>query len=89
TEGEFFLRHPFDIQKVAMMDPNRLSYADGGIEAFVSTEPFAVGVGPLSGETKIVLTPFADPDDTITYFEAPDLEHDVTGEDEIFGSCGE
>ena len=89
TEGEFFRRHPFDIQKVAMMDPNRLSYADGGIEAFVSTEPFAVGVGPFSGETKIVLTPFADPDDTITYFKAPNLEHDVTGEDEIFGSCGE
>ena len=40
---------------------------------------------------RVELLPFADEDCTLTYFRAPDIEEDVTDEDELFGphSAGE
>ena len=34
---------------------------------------------------RVSLMPFADEDNTLTYFRAPNLEEDVTDEDELFG----
>ncbi len=73
--------HPWDVQTEMMMDPARLSYADGKISAFVSTQNWAVGVDDVSVDGKVPenvrrveLVPFEDEDNTLTYFRAPNIK---------------
>ena len=83
--------HPWDVQTEMMMDPTRLEYRDGRIFAYVATQNWAVGVADVSVDGKIPdnvrrveLVPFADEDNTLTYFRAPNLNGTVTADDELF-----
>ena len=83
--------HPWDVQGEMMMDPTRLSYKDGKISAFVSTQNWAVGVDDVSVDGKIPenvrkveLVPFEDEDNTLTYFRAPNIRGGMCVEDELF-----
>ena len=74
-----------------MMDPTRLSYSDGKISAFVSTQNWAVGVDDVSVDgkvpenvRKVELVPFEDEDNTLTYFRAPNIRGSGCVEDELF-----
>ena len=83
---------PYDVQTEMAMDPKQLVYEDGRILAVISTQNWAVGIANFSVDGKnpdnvrrVSLMPFADEDNTLTYFRAPNLEEDVTDEDELFG----
>lgn len=92
-----FARHPFDIQHTLCVDPKTLRLAKapdassrpGGtaIEALAGVVHHAVG-SHQGARAWIRLTEFPDPDATVTYFRAPDLERQGAEDDEIFrGDC--
>lgn len=83
--------HPWDVQSEMMMDSTRLSYSDGKIMAFVSTQNWAVGVDDVSVDgkvpenvRKVELVPFEDEDNTLTYFRAPNIGDSGCIEDGLF-----
>ena len=88
-----FGRHPFDIQHTMVVDPATLrlsktsdssSRPDGtAIEALAGVVHHAVG-SHQGARAWIRLTEFADPGASVTYFRAPDLERQVTEDDELF-----
>lgn len=85
--------HPFDIQHRMSVDPTTLALAadpndvarPGGtaVEALAGLTHDTVGVAQ-GFVIRIRLTEFADPGNAITYFRAPDIERQVTEDDEIF-----
>lgn len=88
----FAKMHPLDVETKMMMDPTRLEYRDGKILAYVSTVEWAVGVADVSVDgmlpenvRRVELVPFADEDNTLTYFRAPNINETVREEDELFG----
>lgn len=93
---EFEGVHPHDAQTVLMMDPNRLEYRDGKVEAVISTTPWAVGVDDVAVDQgreaenvrRVWLEPFASESVNLTYFRAPNIEEDCRDEDELLsGPC--
>ena len=82
---------PHDVQSEMSMDPNQIVYEDGKMFAVISTHHASVGVDHYSvgGRNpselrRVELKPFEDEDNTLTYFRAPNIEDDVTDEDELF-----
>ena len=88
-----FSRHPFDIQHTLCVDPSSLrlstrhdssSRPNGtAIEALAGVVHHAVG-SHQGARAWILLTEFPDPDASITYFRAPDIDRQVREDDEIF-----
>ena len=88
-----FARHPFDIQHTLCVDPSSLrlstrhdssSRPNGtAIEALAGVVHHAVG-SHQGARAWILLTEFPDPDASITYFRAPDIDRQVREDDEIF-----
>lgn len=90
----FETAHPLDAATVIMLDPAQLVFkvnADGGRSAFCGT---AIGTRCTVrdwerriGEDcpEILLTEFADEDDTLTYFRTPCPESALFVDDELFG----
>jgi hypothetical protein len=85
--------HPYDSQTQLMMDPKQLVYRDDGrIDAIISTVVYAVGIADVTVDDgrlpvnvcKVSLKPFEDENNTLTYFRAPNIEQDVTEDDELF-----
>lgn len=84
--------HPYDAQTILAMDPKRLTYKDGKISTYISTVEWAVGVADVTVDEgrmpanvcKVDLVPFECEECTLTYFRAPDIENDVTDDDELF-----
>jgi hypothetical protein len=84
--------HPYDAQTLLMMDPGRLVYSDGTIGTFISTVEYAVGIADATVDDgrlpdnacRVSLKPFEDENNTLTYFRAPNIERDVTEDDELF-----
>ena len=85
--------HPLDAATVIMLDPVQLAFkrdADGGRAAFCGTaiatranvRDFDRGVGPSDPE--VLLTEFADEDNTLTYFRTPWPESGLFVDDELF-----
>lgn len=86
--------HPLDAATVIMLDPAQLEFkanADSGRSAFCgtaiatrcATEDFALGIGPDNPE--VLLTEFADEDDTLTYFRTPVPGSPLLVDDELLG----
>ena len=88
-----FNRHAFDIQHTMVVDPATLRLAkepegssrpDGcAIEALAGVVHHAVG-SHQGARAWIRLSEFPDPDATVTYFRAPDIQRQVTEDDELF-----
>jgi hypothetical protein len=83
---------PYDVQTEMSMDPNQLAYEDGKVFAVISTQHWSVGIANFSVDghnpdnvRRVALTPFADEDNTLTYFRAPNIEDESIGGDELFG----
>jgi len=87
--------HPFDIQKTMQVDPTTARVVDDatvrpdgtGLEVTASFVWWSVGVDP-DYATRIRLTEFADPDDTITYFRTPCIERDAVPDELFADSAG-
>lgn len=83
----------YEAQTIMMMDPTRLTYANGTISAVVSTVEWAVGIADVSVDRasadnnvcKVLLRPFCDENVNLTYFRAPNIEADCREDDELFG----
>ena len=86
--------HPLDAATIIMLDPAQLEFrekADGGRSAFCGTaiatranvRDFDRGVGP--NDPEILLTEFADEDNTLTYFRTPVIQNPLFVDDELFG----
>ncbi len=81
----------YEAQTILMMDPKRLVYRAGKIDAVISTVEWAVGIDDISvdqGSAKNVcavqLEPFCSENVNLTYFRAPNIEEDCRDEDELF-----
>ena len=85
--------HPLDVANVIMLDPAQLEFkagADGGRSAFCGTaiatrcsvRDSARGVDP--DDPEILLTEFADEDDTLTYFRTPCPASPLLVDDDLF-----
>ena len=85
--------HPLDVAAVITIDPALLEFrkdADGGrarpggtaIATRTNVLEYGMGVGP--NDPEILLTEFADEDDTLTYFRTPYPESPLLVDDELF-----
>ena len=85
--------HPLDAAAEMMLDPAQLEFragADGGRAAFCgtavatrcSTHAYDRAIGP--NDPEILLTEFADEDDTLTYFRTPCPSSPLLVDDELF-----
>ena len=85
--------HPLDVANVIMLDPAQLVFkanADGGRSAFCGTaiatrcsvREASRWIGP--DDPEILLTEFADEDDTLTYFRTPCPDAPLLADDELF-----
>ncbi|MBR4654619.1 MAG: glycoside hydrolase family 127 protein [Kiritimatiellae bacterium] len=92
---KFAKEHPLDAATVLMLDPAQLEFkagADGGRSAFCGTaiatrctvRDYDRRIGPDCPE--ILLTEFADEDDTLTYFRTPYPESPLLVDDELLGT---
>ena len=90
TVPAFAEMHPHDAQTILMMDPTRLAYRDGKVEAVISTVDYAVGIDDMAVDSdqaknvcRVALLPFWRENLNLTYFRAPNLEADCRNEDEL------
>ena len=85
--------HPLDAATSIMLDPAQLVFkpnADGGRSALCGTaiatranvRDWDRGVGP--GDPEVLLTEFADEDNTLTYFRTPAIQNPLFVDDELF-----
>ena len=93
----FESEHPLDVATVIALDPALLAFrggADGGRSAFCGTaiatrcprREYAHGIGP--DDQEILLTEFADEDNTLTYFRTFYPESPLLVDDELFVGGG-
>ena len=88
----FFADHPLEIQNVLTLDPALAKFIPDGdssarpngtmIEAHVSTSDCSDG--PHADDPTVLLSEYADQDDTLTYFRAPDIEGCGCVDDELY-----
>lgn len=89
--------HPLDAAAIVMLDPAQLEFrtgSDGGRAGFCGTAiatrcanvDWARWIKPTDPE--ILLTEFADEEDTLTYFRTPDPDSPLLVDDELFGKMG-
>jgi len=86
--------HPLDAAAVVMLDPAQLEFragSDGGRAGFCGTT-IATRCANVdwarwikSTDPEILLTEFADEEDTLTYFRTPDPDSPLLVDDELFG----
>ena len=88
-------RHPLDVATVIVLDPAQLVFkenADGGrarpggtaIATRTNVLDYGMGVGP--NDPEILLTEFADEDNSLTYFRTPCPESPLLVDDELFAN---
>ena len=86
--------HPLDAATVIRLDPAQLVFkpnADGGRSALcgtaIATRANVIAsdwrIGP--NDPEVLLTEFADEDNTLTYFRTPDIQNPLFVDDELFG----